>query len=107
MRANRGTGRGKGARHGSSARRVPARSIERGDLQPHDKGPIVRGVTLRAKLAEIQVEIDQAERAPMLYVAQPGRLFGLVQRVGGLLEAIVVHLERSSTHAPEGTDRHV
>lgn len=64
--------------------------------------------TMREQLREIQVEIDQAERAPSLFVMQPGRLFGLVRRVGGLLEAIVAQLERSPPHgATEGIDRHV
>lgn len=77
-------------------------------MQAHGERPIVRGVTLRARLAEIQVAIDQAERAPVLFATQPARLFGLVRKVGGLLEAIVSQLERSPTDGkPEGIDRHV
>ncbi len=51
-------------------------------------------MTLRDRLAEIRRELDQAQKAPVLYAMNPAKVVGLVWKLYALLEAIVVDMEK-------------
>lgn len=51
--------------------------------------------TLRDRLAAIGRELDQAQRAPVLFAMNAERVVGLVRKLEGLLAAIVDQLEKN------------
>lgn len=55
-------------------------------------------MTLRERLDEITRELDQAQRAPMLFAMNAPRVVALVVKVGGLLAAMVDAIEPRSSN---------